>query len=56
VENGFHETLPAPEVQDIVGDFFKGQDVSGRRITFARPVFLNLEQAKAQILAPSNPH
>ena len=55
VENGFHETLPASEVQDIVVDFFKGQDVSGRRVTFARPVFLNLEQAKAQILAPSNP-
>ncbi|HXC44893.1 MAG TPA: alpha/beta hydrolase [Candidatus Dormibacteraeota bacterium] len=56
VENGFHETLPAREVQDLVVDFFKGQDVSGRRVTFARPVFLNLEQAKAQILAPSNPH
>jgi pimeloyl-ACP methyl ester carboxylesterase len=55
VENGFHETLPASEVQDIVVDFFKGQDVGGRRVTFARPVFLNLEQAKAQILAPSNP-
>lgn len=56
VENGFHETLPAHEVQDIVVDFFKGQDVSGRRVTFARPVFLTLEQAKAQILAPSKPH
>ena len=55
VENGFHETLPASEVQDIVVDFFKGQDVSGRSVTFARPVFLNLEQAKAQILAPSAP-
>ena len=56
VENGFHETLPAREVQDIVVDFFKGQDVSGRRVTFARPVFLTLEQAKTQILAPSNSH
>jgi len=56
VENGFHETLPASEVQDIVVDFFKGQDVSARRITFARPVFLSIEQAKAQLLAPSNPH
>jgi pimeloyl-ACP methyl ester carboxylesterase len=56
VENGFHETLPAREVQDIVVDFFKGQDVNGRRVTFARPVFLNLEQAKAQILAPSRAH
>jgi len=25
VENGFHETLPAREVQDLVVDFFKGQ-------------------------------
>jgi pimeloyl-ACP methyl ester carboxylesterase len=56
VENGFHETLPAREVQDIVVDFFKGQDVSARRVTFARPVFVNLEQAKAQILAPAKPH
>ena len=56
VENGFHETLPALEVQDIVVDFFKGQDVSGRTVTFARPVFLTMEQAKAQILAPSKPH
>ncbi len=55
VENGFHETIPAREVQDIVVDFFKGQDVSGRRVTFGRPVFLTLEQAKAQILAPSKP-
>jgi len=55
VENGFHETLPASEVQDIVVDFFKGQDVSARRITFARPLFLSLEQARTQILAPSNP-
>jgi hypothetical protein len=55
VENGFHETLPAREVQDIVVDFFKGQDVSDRKVTFTRPVFLNLEQAKAQILAPLNP-
>ena len=56
VENGFHETLPASEVQDIIVDFFKGQDVTGRRVTFTRPVFLTLEQAKTQILTPSKPH
>jgi pimeloyl-ACP methyl ester carboxylesterase len=56
VKNGFHETLPAREVQDLVVDFFKGQDVSGRRVHFDRPAFLSLEQAKAQILAPSRPH
>ena len=53
VENGFHETLPARAVQDVVVDFLKGQDVSARRVTLERPMFLSMEQAKAQILAPS---
>lgn len=53
VENGFHETLPAGQVQDIVVDFFSGLDVSGRRIVFERPQFLSSEQAKAQISNPS---
>ena len=56
VENGFHETLPAREVQDIVTDFFRGQDVSGRKVAFERPAFLSLEEAKAQISGPSRPH
>lgn len=30
VENGWHETLPSPPVQDIVVDFFRGVDVRGR--------------------------
>src|SRR5215472_8148464 len=34
VENGFHETLPAADVQALVVDFFKGQDVTDRHIVF----------------------
>ena len=49
VENGFHETLPAGQVQDIVVDFFSGLDMSGRKVVFERPQFLSSEQAKAQI-------
>lgn len=55
VENGFHETLPAPEVQDVVVDFFAGQDVSGRSVRFDRPAFVSLEQSKAQILTQPRP-
>ncbi len=47
VENGGHETLPSPEVQSVVVDFFKGQDVSSRRVTFSRPKFISIEEAKA---------
>jgi pimeloyl-ACP methyl ester carboxylesterase len=47
VENGGHETLPAGEVQAVVVDFFKGEDVSNRRVAFARPKFLSIEAAKA---------
>ncbi len=53
VEYGFHETLPARQVQDVVVDFFSGLDVSGRRIVFERPQFLSSEQAKAQSSQPS---
>lgn len=55
VENGFHETLPARDVQDIVVDFFEGKDVSGRSVRFDPPAFLTVEQAKAQIVAPPRP-
>jgi Predicted hydrolases or acyltransferases (alpha/beta hydrolase superfamily) len=48
VENGGHETLPSSEVQTIVVDFFKGQDVKGRTVSFERPRFLSIEEAKAQ--------
>jgi len=53
VEYGFHETLPAREVQDVVVDFFSGLDVSGRRVVFERPKFLSSEQAKARTSQPS---
>lgn len=53
VEYGFHETLPARQVQDVVVDFFSGLDVSGRRVVFERPQFLSSEQAKAQTSQPS---
>ena len=45
VENGFHETLPAGEVQALVADFFRGADVADRRITFQVPTFVSLEDA-----------
>ena len=46
VENGFHETLPAPEVQSLVVDFLHGTDVKDRHITFDVPTFLSLDDAK----------
>jgi pimeloyl-ACP methyl ester carboxylesterase len=46
VENGFHETLPAPEVQSLVADFLRGMDVKDRHITFDLPTFLSLDDAK----------
>ena len=39
VENGAHETLPASDVQAVVTDFFKGQDISGRRVVLPSPRF-----------------
>ncbi|HWT03979.1 MAG TPA: alpha/beta hydrolase [Pyrinomonadaceae bacterium] len=48
VENGGHETLPAAEVQAVVVDFFKGQDVKGREVSFRRPRFLTVEEAKSR--------
>jgi pimeloyl-ACP methyl ester carboxylesterase len=46
VENAGHESLPAAAVQSVVVDFFKGQDVSGRRVALPAPQFLSVEQAK----------
>jgi hypothetical protein len=45
VENGFHETLPAAEVQDLVMDFLGGNDVARRDVTFDVPSFLSLDSA-----------
>ena len=46
VENGFHETLPADEVQAVVVEFLEGADVADRHLVFAPPRFLSLEDAK----------
>ena len=48
VENGGHETLPSSEVQTVVVYFFKGQDVKGQTVSFERPHFLTVEEAKSQ--------
>jgi pimeloyl-ACP methyl ester carboxylesterase len=48
VENGGHETLPGSEVQTVVVNFFKGQDVKGSTVSFERPHFLTVEEAKSQ--------
>ncbi len=45
--NWDHESLPADEVQSVIVDFFKGQDVSKRAISFTRPHFLSVEEAKS---------
>ena len=47
VENGGHETLPSADVQAVVVDFFKGVNVRGRTVAFARPDFITIEEAKA---------
>jgi hypothetical protein len=47
--NWDHESLPADEVQSVIVDFFKGQDVSKRAISFTRPHFLSVEEAKSQL-------
>lgn len=52
VENGFHETLPATQVQDAVFDFLNGQDVSGRRIVFAPPRFDTIAEAREEAKTP----
>lgn len=48
VENGGHETLPSEEVQSIVVDFFKGQDVAARRVRFDPPRFLSVDELKSR--------
>jgi len=49
VRNGFHETLPAPPVQSAVIDFFNGQSVGERKLSFDRPQFLTLEDARTAV-------
>ena len=45
IRNGFHDTLPSPDVQRLILDFFKGDDVIGRTIKFDLPRSLPLEEA-----------
>jgi pimeloyl-ACP methyl ester carboxylesterase len=47
VKNGWHETLPASEVQSAVSDFFDGKKVESLAITVDPIRFLSLEEAKA---------
>jgi pimeloyl-ACP methyl ester carboxylesterase len=46
VENGGHETLPSEEVQSIIVDFFKGQDVGARSVRFDPPRFMSVDELK----------
>jgi pimeloyl-ACP methyl ester carboxylesterase len=48
VENGGHETLPSEEVQSIVADFFKGEDVSARRVRLDPPRFMSVDELKSR--------
>jgi len=47
VENGFHETLPSPDVQAVVAEFLDGSDIRRRVIRLDPPDFLTIEEAKA---------
>lgn len=51
VENAGHEFLPAAEVQTVILDFFKGHDVSRRKISLPRPRFTSVDEAKLPPLA-----
>jgi len=46
VENGFHETLPAPEVQAVVTEFLGGANIRSSTVRFAPPAFLTVEEAR----------
>ena len=46
VENGFHETLPAQEVQRAVADFLQGADMRRRVIELEPIEFLMIDEAK----------
>jgi pimeloyl-ACP methyl ester carboxylesterase len=46
IENGFHDTLPEEDVQQLVVDYLGGTDVKGRRVTAPPPKFLSLDEAR----------
>jgi pimeloyl-ACP methyl ester carboxylesterase len=45
IENGVHEALPVPAVQDAVVDFFRGLDVRGRHLSAPRPRYSTIVEA-----------
>lgn len=45
IEHAVHEALPAPAVQDVVVDFFRGAHVQGQRITVSPPRFATIADA-----------
>jgi pimeloyl-ACP methyl ester carboxylesterase len=47
VENAAHESLPAAEIQNLILDFFKGHDISRRKISLPRPRFISVAEAKS---------
>jgi hypothetical protein len=47
VENGFHEILPSPTVQDLVVEFLGGTVVSTKKVEFTPPSFVSIKQAGA---------
>ena len=47
VENGFHETLPAEEVQALTAQFLSGGRVGRRIVRLPEPEFATVEEAKA---------
>ncbi|MEJ7671756.1 MAG: alpha/beta hydrolase [Chitinophagaceae bacterium] len=47
VEFGGHETLPSPDVQAVVLDFFKGINIQNRNISFNTPDFISPTQLKS---------
>jgi pimeloyl-ACP methyl ester carboxylesterase len=48
VENGFHETLPIPEVQQMIVEFLAGRDVPTQRLLATPPAFPSIAQAKSR--------
>jgi len=52
VKNAAHEALPVSAVQDLVVDWFHGDDVRERRIAVAPPRFVTVEVAVASVPQP----
>src|SRR6516165_11718839 len=46
VENGFHETLPAQEVQQAIAEFLQDADTGRRVIEFEPIEFVTIDEAK----------